>query len=404
MYHKKLVKFCDEPHWVDRFVLASLKNCGTGAGGFEAGNNCAAGGGGGALTETKNIGKRVTTEGEAVGRGAAIAEHLGGLSGAEFTKETARILAASGMSKEEAKAFAKSLDRSINHAVKTLTPLAGWTPPDGALEAVRGAACGYVAGIALYKELTGNGLDEKTISAGSFAVDSSWSDSGSTTEESLAIYPEATKKDYMGYFATVVKDGKMYDSRPQISMNVLTGAMGENMRARRLLMNLPSATNLAAVGLGEGNFTIGDALIGMGAASSDNEKINGIAFSGDRESLRRMAKSTFGRTALDAMHTSLHELGHWQHYKAISREVRVANPSLTGIALWTATRSAWTGRQVEKSGGWKSAGKAISRYARSDSREFVAEAYAGFAMGFSFNEDVRTQYAAQGGPGRARRS
>ena len=395
------------PHWVDRFVLASLKDCGTGAGGFQAGNSCSGGGGGGggggALTETKNIGTRVTTEGEAVGRGEAIAEHLSGLSGAEFTKETARILVASGMSKEEAKDFAKSLDRSIKHAVKTLTPLAGWTPPDGALEAVRGSACGFVAGIAMYKELTGNGVDERTISAGS-TLGARFDDNGDTTEEPLAIYPEATKTDYMGYFGVTMKDGKILDSRPRISLNVLTGAVSENMRARRLLMNLPSATNLAAAGLGEGNFTIGDALVEMGTASSDNEKINGIAFSGDRESLRRMAKSGFGRTALAAMHTALHEIGHWQHYKTIEREVRVANPRLAGVALWRATTSAWGARKVGNSSGWRSAGKAVSRYARSDSREFVAEAYSGFSMGFSFNEDVRTQYAAQGGPGRARRS
>jgi hypothetical protein len=392
------------PHWVDRFVLASLKNCGTGSGGFEAGNNCASGGG--ALTETKDIGTRETTDAEAAGRGEAIAQHLGGLSGAEFTKETARILTASGMSKEEAKVFAKSLDRSMNHAIKTLTPLAGWDSPSAALEAVRGAACGYVAGIALYKELTGNGLDETSITAGSLTIGSSLNDINRTLEEPIGIYPEAKKADYMGYFGLMVKEGKTVDSRPRIAINVLMAAAEENRRTKLLAMNLsPSVRSLARVGLGEGNFTIGEAIVEMGTAPSDNANINGIAFSGDRESFRRMATSGFGRTALKAMHTVAHELGHWQHYKVIEQTTRAANPDLTGVERWRATTKAWRARtNTDAQGGWKSAAEGVSRYARSSSNEFVAEVYSGLAMGFRFNEDVLREYAALGGPARKRKA
>ena len=391
------------PHWVDRFVLASLKNCGTGSGGFEAGNTCA-GGGGGALTETKDIGTRETTEAEAVGRGEAIAQHLGGLSGAEFTKETARILTASGMSKEEAKVFAKSLDRSMKHALKTIAPLAGWgqDPESAALEAVMGSACGYVAGIALYKELTGNGLDETTISAGSVPIESGLDGIYGTSEESLAIYPEATKADYGGYFGVTVKEGRTVDTRPRVVLNVLTAAAEENNRIRLMAANHPSLQGLATKGLGEGNFTIGGALAQI-ALSANDDNIKEVPFSGDRESLRRMGKSAFGRTALVAMNTAVHELGHWQHYKEVEKTLRVLKPDLMGVPLWRETTRMWRSATLNNSGGWGSAAKSVSRYAKSASVEFVAEVYAGLAMGFRFNDDVLREYAALGGPGLKRK-
>ena len=302
------------------------------------------------------------------------------------------------MSKEEAKVFAKSLDRSMNHAVKTLTPLAGWDPPSAALEAVKGAACGYVAGIALYKELTGDGLDETTFTGGSFTIGSS-DNLNSTSEESIAIYPEAKKADYMGYFGVMVKEGKTVDSRPRIAINVLMTAAAENRRAKLLAMNLPAVQSLAAVGLGEGNFTIGDALVEMGTAQGNNDNINGIAFSGDRESLRRMGASGFGRSALTAMHTMVHELGHWQHYKKVEEATRDDRPDLTGVERWKATTRAWRMRTMSESRSeWKSAAKGVSRYAGSSSTEFIAEVYAGFAMGFRFNDEVRRQYSDLGGP------
>ena len=392
------------PHWVDRFVLASLKNCGTGSGGFEAGNTCA-GGGGGALTETKDIGTRETTEAEAVGRGGAIAQHLGGLSGAEFTKETARILTASGMSKEEAKVFAKSLDRSMKHALKTIAPLAGWgqDPESAALEAVMGSACGFVAGIALYKEITGTGLEETNLSAGSsLPIELGFEAIKDITEERLAIYPESTKSAYGGYFGVVVKDGKTIDTRPRVVLNVMTTAEDQNKVIGQIARNSIALSNLARNGLGEGNFTIGSALVQM-ALSPNDDNIKGVSYSGDRESLRRMGKSAFGRTALKAMHAAIHELGHWQHYKAIEKTVRVARPTIAGRGLWAATRVAWQSAQSNNSGEWANAAKSISRYAKSSSVEFVAEVYSGLAMGFRFNDDVLREYAALGGPGLKRK-
>jgi hypothetical protein len=269
---------------------------------------------------------------------------------------------------------------------------------------VKGSACGYVAGIALYKELTGNGLDETTITGGSLTIGSSYNDLNRTLDEPVAIYPEAKKADYMGYFGLMVKEGKTVDSRPRIAINVLMTAAAENRRAKLLAMNLQSVRSLAAVGLGEGNFTIGDALVEMGTAQGNNDNINGIAFSGDRELLRRMGTSGFGRTALTAMHTVVHELGHWQHYKAVEQTTRAANPDLTGVERWRATTKAWRARTMTESrSGWKSAAKGVSRYAGSSGNEFVAEVYSGLAMGFRFNDDVLREYAALGGPGLKRK-
>lgn len=377
-------------NWVDCIVLT--RNCGTGSGGFQPGNSCGSGGG---VEDTKSIGSRQTSPSETVARMDALGKHYGGMSDKEFATAATKMLTDGGMPEKDAKDLLRSLQAAsksaLNGAMKYRSSAPEMTPKD-IEDAVKGGTRGMIVGMALYREITGKSFDEMTETAKEDNT-LTWGVSGRANARA-AGYLSVIRRETINGVKTMV-------TRPEITINVASAAVSEvAFRQGGAVGIITKVANFAVKGLGPGNHGVDEGLIYAGMAfstpgTSDVGKVKDIAYSGDREALSRAVRTGYGRAVLRTAHTVLHELGHFQHWRALS-SVAAKETGKKGSALWTETLSRWKRTGVGRS----REANSVSRYAGTDSLEFVAETYAGYALGLRFNPEVAARYAALSGPRR----
>lgn len=397
--------------WIEEVFREVWKNCGTGAGGFQPGNTCGSGGG--------KPGSISTPVERAIARATDIHESFRDMTDKQFAKVAVSVLKDMGMDGKEATAFVKSLEKAAATTVRnSLKNAALGENYDGSWdeetikESATGAIRGVIAGIALYVEVYGADLSERSGTIGTLDPKTPRiSDSTESPMERLSFAAEAQNTQTGASFilAEVRKeDGVLgFQTRPQIRFNVAATVQQER---RENLMGFGGKPidrvigEMAKDGLGS-NFTVETALMAMGTAYRSGAalgKIADIAFSGDKEALGRMTSTVYGRAGLRAIHNMMHEFGHWQHWQRISAETRAALPNATPQEVWKEGMNRWRSYQGKRLGGLPLLG--VSKYAASMDVEFVAEVFSGYALGLRFSKSVGEAYAALNGPRRATKS
>lgn len=396
-----------------RAILAEVfKNCGTGAGGFQPGNSCGKEeGGGGDIKDTKNIGSRVTDPSEAQARLESITEHFRGMSDAAFAKAAEKMLVSGGMAKADAKEFLKNLNRASSTTDRSMEKMTEkdraadeariasgdpvrrvteWSEQDQA-DASSGAVHGTVAALALYREVTGESLSEVMPTR--------------TGDEPLRLTAMAQNTSVGGLFVLADKDRNGdWQFRPEIRMNTRSVAAipYEERRAQQAFGREPRWKAVARGGAGSSH-SVGDAIIAIGDTEgrTDAGRVSELGYAGDRAALSRMTSSVYGRSALQSSYVMLHELGHWRHYQEVVRSTVNLSAAKDPVERHRAALGAWKVASNLAIGPGRAG---VSQYARTSPKEFVAEVFAGLALGMRFDEGVMKSYEGLAGPKVRRRS
>ena len=404
----------DRLNWLDFYVLeeangcsvkaltdelaSETKNCGTGSGGFTAGNSCSSGGG--SVSDTKNLGSRDTKPSEAIDRTIAMQEHFAGMSNKVFIKEAGALLESTGMSAEDAKSFTAGLNRSISGKYATTTAgfqrdvLAG-LGEDYTQRALESSVRGIVAGILLHKEITGYDSSDTIIT-----------NIGDTLtgvrdpQQSILMSIENDKSPkYGGAFGAMGDRASNKENPYRPIMIFCPGdiASTENRLLSSPVQTLESPESRQFIGKA---WTLDAGLNRLGMISDpevQKEYAAKMGYVGDLKALSKLTSTPEGRTFLVGTHTVLHEMGHLEHWRATVEREKAAipnfNPRLDRNALFVASLRKW--RNMSEKPGNKSL--VMSQYGKKSELETVAEAYSGFALGHTFDDKVRGEYTRLGG-------
>ena len=362
------------------FLVAVDKNCGTGSGGFQAGNTCATGTQP-SVTDVASFGTRKTAPSESIQRISAIIDHLTKTPEAELRDEIEKIFTNCGFNDGEKRAFggqdrtplvmANYFMKSMEETIKDVENL----PQDGAVinsEVIKSGALGFIAGMALYSEINGESMlgfvskdeqeqpfrysFESSKNAPFIGVFSTRSpnepfNSGWYAYISLntfGIYKSMKIDDrFSGTSASAVQSEKIASGAEQTThMSYLLAAMAQNPNTKNSVMEF------------------------------DSVKLNG----GISMSLEKTA-------ALFSAHVAIHEIAHAAHFSKLLKESK-GQFAKADFKMKEMARSPIT------------IGDKLSKNTNSSQTEFVADIFAGLALGATYSDDVYKKYKELSAPTR----
>ena len=407
------------------FIQNALKNCGTGSGGFQAGNSCATGGGSSSsITDVKSFGSRKTAPSESVERLTAIFNHLSKTPENELKKEVNKIFSNCGFDKATATTMAGRLVASMNRTVGVLNKeydakqehltglIATYTKNGDTFAAqtiervaqissdrlmintdvAKSGAMGYVAGLALYSEVNGAsllGFNSKDFQISPFEYNFiSDQNTGSVGNFARSSETNRATGEVVGWKAKIeLNTYALYHTVSQ-TMNLTS----EYKQAGEQVIN---SRTIPAMGISadrSGKYASGaeqpQHMSALLAAMAQNPKVKNSDMEFDSIGFNGGTAMSVERTAaLMGAHTAIHEIAHAAHFGKLMSE----NDDRYAKASYKMSQM---GRSLPTVSG------RLSSNTKRSQTEFVADIFAGLVLGATYKDDVYTQYQKLSAPTR----